>query len=162
MRWQAWGEILAAALLVLLVLEWLVLPEGRLGFARAEVGRSFISLALRALAWVFVAVLTGWGVIVLWHTYRTAKTAFGKSSAIIYVLLAVALAFFPGLFVIPHMVRLDVKRLRGVEPDEPAEPPEPFDKEDALGRWAESGPQLPDGITTARRSPDADSFRAGE
>ena len=33
------------------------------------------------------------------------------------------LLFWPGLFVIPHMVRLDVKRLLGVESDDAQEGP---------------------------------------
>jgi hypothetical protein len=57
---------------------------------------------------------------VLWLTlsgfiFHTAKTAFGVGSALVYVLLHLALWPWPGMFAIPHMLRLDIQRLRGVE-----------------------------------------------
>jgi hypothetical protein len=63
------------------------------------------------------------GAITLGQIFLTGRLAFGVRAGLTYVLLAVVLLVWPGLFVIPHMVRLDVKRLLGVEPeDTPSSP----------------------------------------
>jgi hypothetical protein len=57
---------------------------------------------------------------VLWlalsgYIFQTAKTAFGVGSGLVYVLLHLTLSPWPGMYAIPHMLRLDIQRLRGVE-----------------------------------------------
>ena len=59
------------------------------------------------------------GIATLWHIFRTGRMAFGVRAGLVYAALAAVLLFWPGLFVIPHMVRLDVKRLLGVDLDSP-------------------------------------------
>lgn len=64
------------------------------------------------------ATLVCWAAA-LWQIFRTGRRAFGTWSGLVYAGLAVVLSPWPGLYVVPHMVRLDVKRLLGVEPAVP-------------------------------------------
>jgi hypothetical protein len=54
--------------------------------------------------------------VTMWHIFWAGKMAFGVWCGLAYTWLAFVLSPWPGLYVIPHMVRLDVKRLLGVEP----------------------------------------------
>jgi hypothetical protein len=58
----------------------------------------------------FVATIIGF--IEMWHVFQAGRLAFGVWSGLIYASLTWVL---PGPFVIPHMVRLDVKRLLDLE-----------------------------------------------
>jgi hypothetical protein len=51
--------------------------------------------------------------IEMWHVFQAGRLAFGIWSGLVYASLTWVL---PGPFVIPHMVRLDVKRLLDLEP----------------------------------------------
>jgi hypothetical protein len=60
-------------------------------------------------------------IVTLWHIFWAGKMAFGAWSGLVYTWLGLVLSPWPGLYVIPHMVRLDARRLLGVEPGEPEE-----------------------------------------
>jgi membrane protease YdiL (CAAX protease family) len=62
-----------------------------------------------------VAILLCW-VVTLCCIFQAGRTAFGLWSGCVYAGMGFVLAPFPGLYVIPHMVRLDVERLLGVQP----------------------------------------------
>jgi hypothetical protein len=116
MRWQSRALVPAATFLMLayalLAAEDLLAasPAVRLLLEVATLGALFPALVLWA--------------ITLWHVFHAGRLAFGVGSGLIYTFLAVTLLLWPGLFLIPHMVRLDAKRLVGVEPpeEEPAGP----------------------------------------
>jgi hypothetical protein len=114
-----------------------------------------------------VAVWLCW-FVALWHIFLAGRMAFGVRSALVYTGLAVILAPWPllfvipdpvrpdvklalllipwpGLFIVPHMVRLDIKLLLDVEPDEsPRE-----------ARGAEGGTGAPEEIMGFSDEPDA-------
>jgi hypothetical protein len=70
-----------------------------------------------------LALVVCW-LITLWHIYWAGKLAFGVRSAVIYTGLALILLPWPGLYVIPHMIRLDAGRPPSAEPDEPEDDPD--------------------------------------
>ena len=72
-------------------------------------------LRMATLCALLVAIVLG--AIAVWHIFQAGRMAFGLLSGLIYAVLTIALPFWPGLFVIPHMVRLDIQRHFGVEPD---------------------------------------------
>jgi hypothetical protein len=119
MRWHAWGAWPAVALLALICANWWLASLARYDPEEARRWQQSVGPLLWVGTAVALSALICWGAILLWHIFRTGQAAFGASSGVVYVLIAVALAFWPGLFVVPHMIRLDVKRLCGVDPDTP-------------------------------------------
>lgn len=83
----------------------LVSPVFALGFWVAGLAGVVAALAI-ALCWLTA----------LWYVFRAGQAAFGVWSGLVYASLGFLLSPWPGLCVIPHMVRLDVQRLLGVEP----------------------------------------------
>jgi hypothetical protein len=93
------------------------IPEANaaLGMLILLVGVCVLLAAIVAGVLTFVA-----GGILLCQIFRVGYTAFGIWSALVYTGLTFLLTFcliWPGLFVIPQMVRLDVKRALGVDLD---------------------------------------------
>jgi hypothetical protein len=115
MRWQSRSLVPVGILLVLAFL--------RMG-ARDLLGSSSalqVLFGIAMLCALLAAVL--FGMITLWHIFQAGRIAFGVRAGLTYALLAVVLLFWPGLFVIPHMIRLDVKRHFGAEADDGQEGP---------------------------------------
>jgi hypothetical protein len=112
-RWQSWGLF---AFGIFLVVSCLTQASELCGPAAAPVtGCLILSSAAASLpTFVMWPALAGF-------IFQTAKTAFGVGSALVYVLLHLLLFPWPGIYVIPHMLRLDIRRLRGVEPIELAQ-----------------------------------------
>jgi hypothetical protein len=73
---------------------------------------------LATVFWIVVLPTVVLWVITLWFIFRAGQLAFGTGSGMVYLLLAVVLCWWPGLFVIPHMIRLDIRRLHGVGLDD--------------------------------------------
>jgi hypothetical protein len=114
MRWQSRALVSVAILLML-----------ALALAAADLLRASPPLILLATLATLCALYaaTVLGVITLWQIFQAGRLAFGVRSGLIYALLAVLLPFWPGLYVIPHMVRLDIRRLLGVQADDLGEGP---------------------------------------
>jgi hypothetical protein len=115
LRWQSRALPLAGALLVLGCVHQ---AAALLGLAGTP-GGLFLRLALALVA---LAALALW-LALLGFVFRTGQAAFGTGAALVYLVLAALLFLWPGLYVIPHMLRLDIRRLHGVEPEGGPEPP---------------------------------------
>src|SRR5262245_58715483 len=110
MRWQSRALAPVPVLHALAIAQF---PAGEWLDASPALRLLFLGAALGALPAAVVL-----GAITLWHIFQAGRMAFGVRAGLIYAFLAVALLFWPGLFAIPHMVRLDVKRLLGGEPED--------------------------------------------
>jgi hypothetical protein len=110
MTWQSRALVPAAILVVSAHAQ--LIADGLIGANRALGVLLVLATACALLAAVAL------GAITVWHIFQTGRMAFGVGSGQVYTLLAVGLLFWPGLFVIPHMVRLDVERLLGNEAEE--------------------------------------------
>lgn len=91
------------------------------GFGSSRIGLTLHIAFLCALVTAVIAVhaIAVFWVVTLWHIFWAGQMAFGTGSGLVYLLLACVLLPWPGLYVIPHMLRLDVKRLLDVEPMDP-------------------------------------------
>ena len=78
-------------------------------------------LAAQILAAGAMLAMLGFWIVTLWHIFRAGQMGFGVWSGLVYTWLAFVLSPWPGVYVIPHMLRLDVKRLLGVEPGKSSE-----------------------------------------
>ena len=110
MKWQS-RTLTGLALLILLVLAQSVIRKFREG--NAALGMPF---ALVYIGVLFATVVAG--VILLYQVFQAGRLAFGYWSAFVYTGLTFILTFcliWPGIFVIPHMIRLDVKRSLNVD-----------------------------------------------
>jgi hypothetical protein len=116
MKWQAWSVLPIAVLLFLVCLILFLQQPG----VMSERDAWPVIRVLRSLTLVAWLPVLGCGAVVLWHTFRTARRAFGVWAGLGYVLLAILLAVFlplpaagiaVGILVVPHMVRLDIKLL---------------------------------------------------
>jgi hypothetical protein len=121
MAWQARALVWVGAVLILFCVQQAIDLLGYQG--------TWAAGALTAVFWIVVLPTVVLCLITLWFIFRTGQLAFGTGSGIVYLLLTVVLFWWPGLFVIPHMIRLDIKRLRGVG----------LDDDDLVGR----GPKKP-------------------
>jgi hypothetical protein len=90
---------------------------GQTGWVAPAADLALVVLGL--LSAVFALALGVCWVAALWHIFWAGTMAFGAWSGLVYAWLGFVLSPWPGLYIIPHMVRLDAKRLLGVEPGEP-------------------------------------------
>src|SRR5262249_3582970 len=114
MRWHRRTVIAVAALLVFALGRFFApaLPE-----LRVVVGLGLLTALLATVCL---------GLITVGHVFLAGRGAFGTGAGLGYVLLAVVF-FWMGPFIVPHMVRLDVKRLHEIDVDDPdLGPPNPF------------------------------------
>jgi hypothetical protein len=109
LRWQARALPPVGALLVLGSAHQTLALLGLAGTPGALLLR--LGLALLALAAVAL-----W-LALLGFVFRTGQAAFGTGAALVYLLLGALLFLWPGVYVTPHMLRLDIRRLHGVEPE---------------------------------------------
>jgi hypothetical protein len=121
-----WWHGLASYPTVALSLSGLAWTAFSLGFAGspyrgvpATVG-DLIVLVAGLISLVAAGAIGVCWVVALWHIFWAGKMAFGVWCGLVYSWLALVLSPWPGLYVIPHMVRLDVRRLLGVEPEVPS------------------------------------------
>jgi hypothetical protein len=106
LRWQDRGMTALGALLLLGCAD--------LAAALCDLADTPVAMLLRfgvAIAWLATVAL--W-LVVVGFVFRTGQVAFGTGPGLGYLLLGLLLWPWPGLYVVPHMVRLDVQRLRGV------------------------------------------------
>ena len=108
MMWWAAAVYYPAGALALLALGSAV--ADRAGVYGESADSVLAALAVAAA----VATLICW-VIALWQIFWAGQMAFGAWSGVVYTGLAAVLFLWPGMYVIPHMVRLDIHRLRGTE-----------------------------------------------
>jgi hypothetical protein len=110
LRWQSWALPLVG---VLLILGSVHLALALLGLAGTP-GALLLRLVLVLVALAAVALY----LVLLGSVFRTGQAAFGTGAGLVYVVLGALLFLWPGVFVIPHMLRLDIRRQLGVEPDD--------------------------------------------
>jgi hypothetical protein len=134
MKWQSRTTTAVAVLMALAAAEIAVRDEVAPAFGLRH------ALAVGTLGALSTAAVLGG--MTLWQIFTAGRMAFGIGSGLAYTLLpvglllfgvqfrlsgrqglsytllAIALLSWPGLFLIPHMLRLDVRRLLGVEVEE--------------------------------------------
>jgi hypothetical protein len=118
-KWQS-RTLAGLALVVLLFLIRIALEY--IPQADVPLAPLFALVPVCVLLAAFVAGVTTVvaGVILVCQIFRVAYLAFGIWSALMYTGLMLTLTsclFLPGLFVVPQMVRLDVKRSLGIDLD---------------------------------------------
>ena len=116
MRWHSRAVTIVSWQLLLLTL-YLVVP-GAIYQMNA--------VPIRDVVWseriLFCGLLAIWvilllcGLMIVWQVFLSGWMAFGTRSGLGYAVLTTLLLWGPGMFLIPHMVRLDIQRLLGAEP----------------------------------------------
>jgi hypothetical protein len=111
MKWHGRASsVLAVYLLLLFAPDALrhILQED-VSVLRTDSPLTILLVIAAGLAFVAATIVV---LIEMWHVFQAGRLAFGIWSGVIYASLTWVL---PGPFVIPHMVRLDVKRLLDLE-----------------------------------------------